>query len=92
MVVCGVRRPNQTEARETSMGIIVFCAACVALLWALLLLAVSAFFRGMALIALGATLLNIASHDHYPIWMLVIGGGFLLLPLMTVFRRAIFGE
>jgi len=40
------------------MAILVFVALSMALFWALLLLAVSTFFRGMAFIAVGAILIN----------------------------------
>jgi hypothetical protein len=74
------------------MSIIVFFVACIALLWGLLLLAVSTFFRGMAIAAIGATFLNIAHNNHNPLWLVVIGTAFILFPVATMFRRQIFGE
>jgi hypothetical protein len=74
------------------MAIIIFIVFCLALLWMLLLLAVSAFFRGMALVALGVSFLNIAYATSDPFWLVAIGVAFVLFPLATIFRRQIFGE
>jgi hypothetical protein len=74
------------------IAIIVFVALSLALFWALLLLAVSPFFRGMAFIAVGAILINIAHQSHDDLWMMAIGVGFVLFPAATVFRRHLFGE
>lgn len=74
------------------MSVIVFFVACTALLWGLLLLAVSTFFRGMALAGIGATFINIAHDNHDAAWLIVVGAAFILFPVVTMFRRQIFGE
>jgi hypothetical protein len=74
------------------MAILVFVALSMALFWALLLLAVSTFFRGMAFIAVGAILINIAHQNHDNAWLIAIGVGFILFPAATGFRRHLFGE
>jgi hypothetical protein len=74
------------------MAILLFIAVSLALLWMLLLLTVSPFFRGMAMVALGVSILNIAYATSDSFWLLVVGAAFVLLPVATVFRRFIFGE
>ena len=74
------------------MGVLFFIVVSIALVWALLLLAVSSFFRGVAFAAIGAIILNIARGNHYPPVLIIVGVSFLLLPVFTLFKRAIFGE
>lgn len=71
---------------------IVFAALCLALVWALLLLAVSPFFRGAAFVALGAIFINIAHESHDAAWLIALGIGFILFPAATIFKRHLFGE
>jgi hypothetical protein len=73
------------------MSVIVFGLLTIALIWLLALLAVSAFFRGMAIASLGGVFLNIASNNDYPVWLVIIAIALLLLPMVTVFRRFIVG-
>jgi hypothetical protein len=74
------------------MGLIVVALAAILLLWALALITVSAFFRGMAIAAVGASLLNIAAHEGFPPALSTIGALLLVLPMVTTFKRLIFGE
>jgi hypothetical protein len=87
-----VRRGKQLRGRDRPMGLLLFFGFSILLLWGLLLLTVSAFFRGMAIAGFGATLLHVASNNGFPIWLVAVGLCFLLFPAMTMFRRAIFGE
>ena len=82
----------QLMVLDESMFVLVFAVACIALLWVILVLAISPFFRGMALVAIGAIFINIASRDNYPIWLVVLGVAFILFPAVTLFRRSLFGE
>jgi len=74
------------------MAVMLFFCASLLLLWAIGLLVVSSFFRGMAVAGLGAELLNIANTAGDPVWLVSVSLGFLAFPLFTTFRRTIFGH
>ena len=50
------------------------------------------FGVGMAIAAVGASLLNIAAHEGFPPALSTIGALLLVLPMVTTFKRLIFGE
>lgn len=74
------------------MSIIIFVIVGLALLWALLLLAVSGFFRGIAFAAVGVSFLNLAHNGHDAWWLVVLGVILIIIPVATTFRRQLFGE
>jgi hypothetical protein len=74
------------------MAVLLFLGLCLVFIWAISLLVVSKFFRGMAVAGLGAELLNIASNANNPVWLVTVAIGFMALPLLTTFRRLIFGH
>jgi hypothetical protein len=74
------------------MAIIVFVIVGLTLLWALLLLAVSGFFRGIAFAAIGVSFLNLAHVGHDTRWLVSLGVVLIIFPVATTFRRKLFGE
>ena len=74
------------------MAAMLFFGFCLLFVWAIGLLVVSGFFRGMAVAGLGAELLNIAGGAHDPVWLVSVAVGLLAFPLVTIFRKTIFGH
>jgi hypothetical protein len=74
------------------MAVLLFFGLCLMFIWAISLLVVSKFFRGMAVAGLGAELLNIANNANDPIWLITVAVGFMALPLLTTFRRLVLGH
>jgi hypothetical protein len=74
------------------MGVIIFCFVSVLLIWALAVMVVSKFFRALAVAGVGAMLLSIASRSDRPTWLTFVGCSLLAVPIVTTFRKTIFGE